>query len=936
MPLKKNVSKENLLSLRKQGLTLRNIASNLNVGFSTLKRKIKDFKENDPSFKEEFASHIGTDKISNEQFCAMQTFLDTMGVDTSNSLIKHAWVKGEGFSVFVKNIQEIKKIQDLVVEAIKTTPAKDFTESKIDKKNNTNKDYLLVFSPSDFHFGKFSSPEEVGSPYNLDIACKRWDEGIEKMYHYTKPFNIEKILFLGGNDLMNADNVFHKTTAGTPQDSHKRWQEVYRCAFKKVAEALEFMHSNITPDIHFLHNVSNHDFHLSFCFSGDTKVQLTDGTTPRFDELELKKDYEVYSRGENNSIVKKKAQLLKTRVSSELIEIQLDNNKIIKCTPDHKFMMRNGSYVEAKDLNVNDSLMPLYEEQIRTYNLKDIFYNFDKINNSILQEYCIYRIFNVVNNKSYIGVAKSGIEYRFNHFHFNGSHKYLYENKNNKHLHSSIRKEGIENFKVEILWCYTYDHIDNVDESNLEEYFINKYDSFLNGYNHNKNGKSLYKGSNKGVICIYKDNQTKRIKPNDFNIYEKKGWNKGLHYNSVRGKVSLYKDNTYKRVQSSLVEEYIKKGWIKKRKEQGSNLNKVAVNNTKCNKYILKENLDEYLKNNWKKGLLDWNKSEKSIGINKNGIYKKVKEEQFKIFEKEGWSKGSIYPSSTLGRIHINKDGKGMVIEKSQKDLYISKGWILGQVTSPLKHNIWINKDGNRKIIKKEEFKSYLREGWIKGSGFATTKGRIIIYKGFKEKKIFLNDIKDYISKGWIKGRCPCNYRKKSINHKVKSIKTLKLKKPIQLYCLQVPDTHNFALESGVFVHNCIAEQLKSYFRNYKSMVFNTDMIHRKYFVFGENLIETDHGDGVSDAKLPNLLMQEAQQKGIFYKHKIKYIVSYRHHYHSKTAVDCGGIEIRRLRASTGDDRWHTTNGYLANPCIEFFIHHKTGGKVAEFSHFYK
>lgn len=40
-------------------------------------------------------------------------------------------------------------------------------------------------------------------------------------------------------------------------------------------------------------------------------------------------------------------------------------------------------------------------------------------------------------------------------------------------------------------------------------------------------------------------------------------------------------------------------------------------------------------------------------------------------------------------------------------------------------------------------------------------------------------------------------------NHKVKAIKRIDLKKEIDVYCMTVPDTHNFALASGVFVHNC-------------------------------------------------------------------------------------------------------------------------------------
>jgi intein/homing endonuclease len=49
-----------------------------------------------------------------------------------------------------------------------------------------------------------------------------------------------------------------------------------------------------------------------------------------------------------------------TRENQELVEITLDNDEKIKCTLNHKFMVRNGTYIEAQDLKEGDSLMPLY------------------------------------------------------------------------------------------------------------------------------------------------------------------------------------------------------------------------------------------------------------------------------------------------------------------------------------------------------------------------------------------------------------------------------------------------------------------------------------------------------------------------------------------------------------------------------------------------
>ena len=56
-----------------------------------------------------------------------------------------------------------------------------------------------------------------------------------------------------------------------------------------------------------------------------------------------------------------------TKKQTEVIRIWLDNEKYVDCTPNHPFMMRDGSYKEAQLLIEGDSLMPLYRKQSTTY-----------------------------------------------------------------------------------------------------------------------------------------------------------------------------------------------------------------------------------------------------------------------------------------------------------------------------------------------------------------------------------------------------------------------------------------------------------------------------------------------------------------------------------------------------------------------------------------
>ncbi len=99
------------------------------------------------------------------------------------------------------------------------------------------------------------------------------------------------------------------------------------------------------------------------CFTGDTKIKLLDGTSKSFKELcELYKkgeEFYVYSMNKEGKIVVGEAKNPRlTRKKAQIIEITLDTGDRIRCTPNHKFLLKDLTYKEAKDLTPTDSLMP--------------------------------------------------------------------------------------------------------------------------------------------------------------------------------------------------------------------------------------------------------------------------------------------------------------------------------------------------------------------------------------------------------------------------------------------------------------------------------------------------------------------------------------------------------------------------------------------------
>ena len=106
------------------------------------------------------------------------------------------------------------------------------------------------------------------------------------------------------------------------------------------------------------------------CFTGDTKVYTCDGKNWSMEEAYKKEiDLWVLSKDDNGNTVPVKATVCKSRKVSIICELELDNGKVIRCTPDQKIMLKNGDFKSAEDLKKEDSLSPLYTKRCNCTNL---------------------------------------------------------------------------------------------------------------------------------------------------------------------------------------------------------------------------------------------------------------------------------------------------------------------------------------------------------------------------------------------------------------------------------------------------------------------------------------------------------------------------------------------------------------------------------------
>ena len=89
----------------------------------------------------------------------------------------------------------------------------------------------------------------------------------------------------------------------------------------------------------------------NLCVAGETLVLTSKGHLP----IESLKDQEVEVwNGEEFSLV----TIRKTGENQEMINVSFNNGKAIRCTPYHKFYIRDSVKVDAKDLKVGDPIVP--------------------------------------------------------------------------------------------------------------------------------------------------------------------------------------------------------------------------------------------------------------------------------------------------------------------------------------------------------------------------------------------------------------------------------------------------------------------------------------------------------------------------------------------------------------------------------------------------
>jgi len=434
------------------------------------------------------------------------------------------------------------------------------------------------------------------------------------------------------------------------------------------------------------------------CFSGDTKVALVDGRDISFKELikedkANKKNY-CYTIKENGSIgVELIKYPRKTKSNVEVIKVILDNDEEIICTPDHRFMTRNGGYKKAQDLVLSDSLMPLRRQ-------------LSKIGKRI-----------TIDGYELVYDSKDS-RWIFTH---------LLSDKYNLDNNIYLEKEGSHRHHID--FNKLNNNPDNIARMSKDDHM--QYHREMVKYSlHTEETKEKCRMIHQSEEYKEKIRQIMTTPKMRAMLSEraKKQWENDEYKEYMIEKfLDFYKNNPeYRKENNKLLFENQKKYWGDKK------------NREKCSERVRlyfemhpekKEELSSKAKQRWRdENLLEWRKEKTA----------------------EQWT-----PEFRLGR------------KKAYNKTYLNKALSL------LKE---IYEEYNR--IDAEEF----RKERIKRNDKSILRYDTICSRFFNGNE---QELKEAV----------LNY-----NHKIK--KVIKLSKKIDVYDIEVENTHNFALASGVFVHN--------------------------------------------------------------------------------------------------------------------------------------
>ena len=499
-----------------------------------------------------------------------------------------------------------------------------------------------------------------------------------------------------------------------------------------------------------------------FCLEENTLIKLLNGqvvTVKQLKELfDKQEELWIYSTDEQGDF--KPGKVNNVWISgyvNDMIKVTLDNGKEIITTPEHKYMMRDGSYKEAQDLKENNSLMPLYFSYTNGYeNVK---------RNSIKYPTRFDSVYKIVAD-TVLQKQKQEVKYRTGEDIVQIHHKDF--NKLNNYPSNLYPMGKMEHWR---------------------------YHSKLGG----KNLEALQEGSKRFWTSDPRRFKARKKQKQSARDYQLKMWS-----NFTPEQRQKYIKNAQNKIDKQKLSSSLQQVWnnySEKQRQQRLQTNNFVVNNPMLNEQFIKSNkfiernsnisssLNKYystLTEEQRQSLYGWAKNKHFTTEHKKNMSESMKQfhKQHPEFVKQHYE--AIVKGAEKGRQNRRKNKlESMSIE--QRELFLFKEQLdkvdVSEYTLAQKNVIGHIKPVLMEIYKNKE--DFTEENYNK----YRTK--------FNAPK--LETLKNILG-SWVN---ICNKYCLSYNHKVKKIEFIHYKEPIPVYDIEVEKYHNFYVEAGVMLHNC-------------------------------------------------------------------------------------------------------------------------------------
>jgi GH24 family phage-related lysozyme (muramidase) len=284
---------------------------------------------------------------------------DALEIQESQKIVK----KQEEQQVQIEEIKK-KTVRFIRYTVLVDTTVDEFINNNQSLVPNISKEDLLKFNPegnrsnADLIYSKYTQEEQYNNKENLSTFNL---DPIKVNTTILIPLSElqEQLYITGGKNLFIDQNkglsaYFIEEQIKLQQDSrYVKMDKLYQ--FGEV-------------DVQTIDTLAGGE-----CLSLDTKIKLLDGR-----DITLQQMIDEYNSGKINwvyschpttgNIVPGKVTWAGiTRKNTNVMKLTFDNNESVIVTPDHKFPIKDVGFVEAKDLQLGQSMIPLYTKKQKLY-----------------------------------------------------------------------------------------------------------------------------------------------------------------------------------------------------------------------------------------------------------------------------------------------------------------------------------------------------------------------------------------------------------------------------------------------------------------------------------------------------------------------------------------------------------------------------------------